>query len=116
MVQGKEWVKSFIPVLQPPCAVLERTVIADNLDTADASQEVQFLKHVQVTPTKQAIEFSTGGCKPSVLKKLATKLKKMMGPTVRVAGDGSCWLYALLATHGVIEHAIFDLQVYTQSV
>eukprot|EP00965_Chrysotila_dentata_P113160 3738946-Pleurochrysis_carterae.AAC.2 len=34
----------------------------------------------------------------------------MMGQTVRVAGDGSCWLYALLATHGVIEHAISDLQ------
>eukprot|EP00965_Chrysotila_dentata_P101224 3342669-Pleurochrysis_carterae.AAC.1 len=55
LVEGKESVKSFIPVLQPPGAVLERTVIADDVDTADAEQEMQFLKHVQ-TPTKQAIE------------------------------------------------------------
>lgn len=112
LVEGKEWVKSFIPVMQPPGAVLERTVIADDVDTADADQEVQFLKHVQ-TPTKQAIEVSTGGCKSHVLKKLATEFKELMGPTVRVAGDGSCWLYALLATHGVIEHAISNLQVHT---
>eukprot|EP00965_Chrysotila_dentata_P113159 3738946-Pleurochrysis_carterae.AAC.1 len=36
LVEGKEWVKSFIPVLQPPGAVLERTVIVDDVDTADA--------------------------------------------------------------------------------
>lgn len=105
-MEGKEWVTSFIPVQFPPGTVLERTVILDDADTLPS--EV-ICTGVNVTGKQRAHEISTGGLKPEVLQGMAMEFKETVGNVLCVVGDGSCWLYSLLAPFGVIEHCGSEL-------
>eukprot|EP00965_Chrysotila_dentata_P207198 6183977-Pleurochrysis_carterae.AAC.2 len=102
MVEGKNWVKAFIQ-----CCNLRAT----------SSSALRLAGSAVLEARANSNEAGNRGLywwlQALRAEEVATDFKEMMGTTViRVAGDASCWLNALLATHDVINHAISDLQVH----
>eukprot|EP00965_Chrysotila_dentata_P056335 1868650-Pleurochrysis_carterae.AAC.1 len=83
---------------------MERTVILDDAytvpdPTPDVASEVEFLheNNGANSKSKPAHELVVGGFSTAALQKKAAAFVAVVGNRLRVTGDGSCWLYALLA-------------------